>query len=189
MVDDLLGPPHGECRNDQLALLLGSSLDGIQQHLTHLTPLGMHPVAIGAFHDHVVGLGNDVRITQNGCTGMSDIAAEDESPHPVAFIHVDTYAGRTQHVAGVPKGRLHVGQRREQGAILDRYELTNRGHGILAGIQRFEWLTVFTFSAAVDVGHVGYLDVGGIQQHPRCQVSGCRSAINRAAKSFADQRR
>ena len=65
-------------------------------------------VAVGRFHDDVVGLGEDARVAEDGLVPLADVAGEDQPPRAAVGPQVDLDHRRAEDVAGVVEDGRHA---------------------------------------------------------------------------------
>ena len=178
-VGQVLGPPHGEGGDEDLSLPLEHAPDQ-RLDLLLLVHLGfMVPVAVRGLDDHRVGVGEELRLAQDGQGVTPEIAGEDERP----VVGLETDHRGAEHVAGIVERKVHAVGDLDRVAVGDRLEEIGRLPRILDGVGGFE----LSLLPSIDLLDVPLLDVGGVLEHHGGQVGGGGRGEDRAVIPGADE--
>ena len=129
-IDNFLGTPDGESRDDQFAAVVPRLLDDLFEHLARVTAFGIFSVlaiSIGGFHDDVVGALDDLRISQNWHFGSPNVPTENQPSRfggRVSFgIQIDFYRGSAQHMSSKVELAAHTLKDCKRMAVFNRAKL------------------------------------------------------------------
>ena len=109
MIENLLGAPDREGRNDHVATAVAGFGDD-RDHLVEGRGLvAVGPVAIGGFHHQDVGVRNRRRIMQDGAPGLAKVAGKDQLHGLTSLCDPDLDDRRSEDVAGVAEDADDIG--------------------------------------------------------------------------------
>ena len=109
-VQDFLGAADGEGGNEDVAPPVVRVLDDRRDLPDGGLPVPVQPVAVGAFHEHQVGLRVPRRVLQDRRAVLAEVAAEDQLALDAAVLQPDLDAGGTQDVPGIHVPDRHARQ-------------------------------------------------------------------------------
>ena len=183
LVEDLLGSPHGEGRNQEPALLLGGPPDGGGQPGRRVAGR-MQPVAIGGLHEQDVGLGHRIGIHHDGNAVASEVAGEDEPPSADHALH----DGRAEDVAGMHEPGFDAGRRCEARAPVHALDQGQRAVRVGRGEER-QGRIVATRPVTVGEARLFLLQMRRVRQQDLEQIGGAARAIHGTAEAVPDEPR
>ncbi|MNE10613.1 hypothetical protein D3C80_1033310 [compost metagenome] len=168
----VLGPADGEGRHQQgAARRLG---------LAHLLRQGVPPrlgrqvlplaIAVGAFEDDMIDADRPVGARQQGLAARAQVAREEQAHRLVRLPHRHLDRRRAEKMARRPPARRHPRQQFRKLSELHRLEQPQRGRDVGDGVDGLDRLDAAPLVAPVQMGHVPFLDLGGVGQHDLAQV-------------------
>ena len=187
VIQQLLGPPHSEGGDNDVAPL-GEDLvnQGGQGPGVALRGLVV-PVAVGGLHHHIVGGVHKGGVPDNGLGLVAQVAGKDDfSGHPVLG-GPELQNGGAQQVARVVKADLYPLAQVKAPAVLHRLQHVDGLLGVHQGIQRFHRGQAGTLALLVVPLGVPLLDVGGVPQHHRHELRGETGGEDAAVKALLHQ--
>ena len=191
LIDDVLGPPHGEGRDDELALALHEEVHQRRQPVGGGRDRVMGSVAIGALdnqdiiHVDLVGVADDRQVRP------PDVAAEDHRALFPVLGDVEAHDGGAENVSRVVEGGGDPRGHRKGPVVVVPGEA---GEGCFGVDERIERLALGTAVASLRhplVGEFGVflLDVRGVAQHVGGEVGGGERGVDLPAEAVFDQDR
>ncbi len=185
LVDQLLGPPQCEGRDEQLAAPAGHPANDLAQAGLGIEDRLVVPVTVGGLDDQGVDrTGGRIGVADDRQARPPDVAREDE-PVSAPFRDPEVHRGRAQDVAGVGVLEGQVLAQVVGPAIRQADHQVLHGHRVLQGV---EWLALRPRPPALlqKLG-VLLLDVCGVGQHHGAEVARGGSGEDRAVESLAHQ--
>ena len=141
----------------------------------------MVAVAVSGLHQHIVGIGVELGIADDGLIHVADIAGEHHGAGLAALMARQLDAGGAQQVSRIDELRRHVVCDLHLLAVLAGLDVLPHLHGVGYGVDGLHLRTAGPLVLAVLVLRVLLLDVGGVLQHDvqqvRCQPRGDNAAL------------
>ena len=149
----------------------------------------MQPVAVGALHHHVVGLGEKLGVADDGLVGVADVAGKDQFLLHLPLPHPQLDGGGAQQVPRVLKPGPHP--------VGDLHKLAVAAGGqqgqdplrVLHGVEGLHPLVAGAATLAVFPLGVHLLDVGAVAQHDGEEATGGVDGVDLALKAVLYQQR
>ena len=185
-VEDLLRAFHGKGGDDDLFALAVAVGDGVGQLLVADVLVFVVAVAVGGFHEDVIGLGRAFGIAHDEGLGAADVAREDDAGGLVVFGHFQAQGTGTEDVPRIVIGDLDARGGLEVLMVAHGVQEPGGLEGVLGGVQGLG--RVLEAAAAVFFGFpLGFhlLDVGAVLQHDLQQLAGGLGAVDGLAEAFA----
>ena len=185
-VNQLLGAPDREGRDDHLAVPLHGLSDQMDKLLKAFRRIRLHRIAIRTFHHQQFGPVGQHRVAQEGHVAPADIPGE---PHPVALailLDIQHHRGRAEDVPRIHQAGTHARERCKAGIVVNRVKVRVNPLGILDGVQRLD-SRLAVGAAFVQVRGIRFLDVARVAQHDIRQLGGSRGCIDWPAKAALHQ--
>ena len=132
----------------------------------------MVPVAVGAFENEGVGLGEGFELLEDGGVDGAEVSGEDDAFSGGAFVNEELKTGGAEHVSGFGPDDFDAGSDGNGLAVGDGFEVGEDGFDVVGGV---EW--GFVGMAAASVAFVlafgvGGLDSGGVAEDEAGEFDG-----------------
>ena len=136
VVDQLLRAPNGKGRDDHLA----AAVQGLRDHLAQLIighlRVAVRLVAVGAFHEHVIGMRRQHGVAQQRQIAPPNIPRKPQADLAALFLDLQRQRSRTQDMAGIHQASHHPRKRLERLIVIHALEVLRHLGGIFLGIKR-----------------------------------------------------
>ena len=186
-VQQLLRAAHGKGGDHHVAALGQCFVDDLRQLVGVAPHLRVVAVAVGGFHQHIVGAVEELGVADDRLIHVADIAGEYDRPRLAALAAGQLDAGGAQQVARVDKLRRHIVSDLHLLAVLAGLDILPHLHGVGHGVDGLHLRPAGSLVLAVLVLRVLLLDVGGVLQHDVQQLR-CQPCCDDAAlKSVFDE--
>ena len=169
-VQQLLGAAHGKGGDHHIAALGQRLVDDLRQLVGVAPHLRVVAVAVGGFHQHVVGAVEKLGVADDGLIHIADITGEHHGPRLAALTARQFDAGGAQQVPGVDELRRYVVCDLYLLAVLAGLDILPHLHGVGHGVDGLHLRPAGPLVLAVLVLRVLLLDVGGVLQHDVQQI-------------------
>ena len=188
-VQKLLGAAHRKAGDDHVTALIQRGLDDLRQVADIIRRGAVGAVAVGGFHDHIVGPVHGDGIPQQGLADVADIAGEHENLLSVAFPDGDLDGSGAQQMAHVHHADGDAVEDVHAVVIAAGHELAVNAKGVLLGVEGLHQGLAAALVLAVLVLRVAFLNVGRVQQHDLAQVGGGLGGVHMAPEAVLVQQR
>ncbi len=188
-IQQLLGAAHSKGRHHHIAALAQRFVDHRRQAFGIAGHLVVLPVAVGAFHHHIVGPVQQHRIPNDGLAHIADIAGKDDGFGNVSLRQRQGDAGAAQQMTCIGKHRFHTITQSHFLAVLAGVQIFLHLHGVCYGIKRLHFALAGTLAFAIEPHGVALLNMGAVKQHNLHQLRRQPSGQNPAAETLTDQQR
>ena len=186
-VQKLLGAAHGEGGDDDVAPPGKGLVDDGGQSLGIALRHLVEPVAVGALHDHVVGLVDVLRVPDDGLVPVAQVAGKNNLFGDPVLREPQLHTGGAQQMA-----RVHEAQADSFAQIYQLVVLTG-GHqlqgrlGVCDGVEGLHRRPARPLALLVLPLGVGLLDVSGVPQHDGHELPRQAGGNDLAVEALLDQ--
>ncbi len=146
----------------------------------------MQAVAVSAFHDQVIHIGNERGIAEDGRALASEIAGEGQASFAPRFrvFDVEDGDGRSQNVTGIKVFGDNARHDLERRVVRDRGEMLERFFGILRVVERFNGRLATFGILLVHVLGVVFLNATRVEDHVLREIMRRRRGFDEAVEPF-----
>jgi len=190
VIEQILRPLQCETGHDDVAAGGFRGVDNLGDVRLDVSVLAMDAIAIGGFHENVIGLVHLRRIAHDGLIRAAHVAAEQHAAGFAVLLDAHVDDRRAQNVAGLAE--------RRGDAVGDLYgrlvpHPLEQGPGRLGvggcierddGIRTFASLPLVSFAL---IFGVFFLEPGGVQHDDAGDLGGRGGAVHRSGESLLDQ--
>ena len=164
-IQQLLRASHRKGGDDHIAALLKGLVHDGGQVLRILTLALVVAVAVSGLHDHIVGLFDKLRVTDDGLVGVAQVPRKDQLFGDAILGHPQLHNGGAQQMARVNEAELDALAQRLLLFVVIGLKPGKRLFRVFQRVKRLHRLGTGTLALAVLILRIRLLDVRRVAQH------------------------